>query len=280
MVLQSKLALAVLPILFASALSLHGSPPGNVSVSSSDSSVASTRAVTRTSRSLRRRHKEWVPPTAEEESVVDAHNAAQAADAAHSAADVATHVATHSIHVTEHAESALKNAHEVLHNARVDTESLPKDQRDILKTAETKLRRAAATKTAEYGKVEQARYNMRKLHDKLGARETHTVEAYSMRDEVRSLREELRHSRGGRQGRQADASAEALDQKMAELEASMQGMNSSATGGDEFKAEIERLRETVHRYEEVPAPEAVSSEHWVEVKSAAPEPPPGPDPRY
>merc|ERR1719428_1216306 len=94
-----------------------------------------------------------------------------------------------------------------------------------------------------------------------------------MRDEVRTLREELRHSRarGGRRG--ADASAEALDQEMADLDASMQGMDANATSGDELKAEVERLRETVHRYEEAQETQEVSSERRVEVESAAPDPP-------
>jgi len=218
----------------ASDVSSVSSTGASVEVAGFVDSPRHSKHVVRTSRTVKSRRKEWVPPTAEEKSDVDQYNAKEAANSAEVAAEVAGQVATHSIHVTEHATSALRNAHQVLHEARVDAEGLSKDQTDLLRKAERRLH--SATRVAQWTTEKNRHYHdADRLHGKLGSNTTYISEVHGLHDELSGLR-----GRGS-----AD-----MQHTVEELEVMTEHMDDE--GGksrDEMKAEVERLRDSVERYE-------------------------------
>jgi len=218
----------------ASDVSSVSSTGASVEVAGFVDSPRHSKHVVRTSRTVKSRRKEWVPPTAEEKSDVDQYNAKEAANSAEVAAEVAGQVATHSIHVTEHATSALRNAHQVLHEARVDAEGLSKDQTDLLRKAERRLH--SATRVAQWTTEKNRHYHdADRLHGKLGSNTTYISEVHGLHDELSGLR-----GRGS-----AD-----MQHTVEELEVMTEHMDDE--GGksrDEMKAEVEVLRDSIDRYE-------------------------------
>jgi len=199
-----------------------------------DAAPGHTKHVVRTSRTIKSRRKEWVPPTAEEKSDVDQYNAKEAANSAEVAAEVAGQVAVHSIHVTEHATSALRNAHQVLHEARVDAEGLSKDQTDLLRRAERKLH--TATRVAAWTTNKDRHYHdADRLHGKLGSNTTYISEVHGLHGELHGLR--------GRGSADMQHTVEELDVMTEHMD------DEGGKSRDEMKMEVEKLRDSIERYE-------------------------------
>jgi len=179
----------------------------------------------------------------------DAANAKQAANVARDAARVANKVARHSIHITNHAKDALHHALSALHDARVDTKGLNKGQKESLKKAEGKLRRA--TKTADYGKLKKLKeksasdIKMDKMQEDMDRRKLKKQsEREEMGREIKELRKDLKKKGGG----------EEEDRELKEMEGMINREKKSGSGDsasdDELKAEISRLREQIAKMEE------------------------------
>ena len=138
----------------------------------------------------------------------DARHSREAAETAAQAANVANAVAAHSIKITHHAQSALHHARDALHGARVDSQGLSDDQRESLRIAEEKLRRA--TQKTDYGKVKTLKdghevtvdvdvdaertdrqdSELRKLQYELDTKED-GKSVSTLREELRALRKKL-----------------------------------------------------------------------------------------
>jgi hypothetical protein len=225
-------------------------------------------------------------PAADPQDVeTQARNAREAASSAKQAAHVANTVAAHSIDITHHAQSALKHARSALHGARVETSGLSSDQKEALRKAEEKLKKA--TQTADYGSLKDARYagmsdgkadaRLSKLQDKLDSTEG-GESVSSMRSELRSLRERLAAKRledkvvdtKGTVSTEDDVSAEQMEAQLRDLETLVKQREQEgykAKKGepttDEIKAEMEALRSGIKRLqgeEQVVKPQQLSAE--------------------
>jgi len=203
---------------------------------------------------------EEAKPTTEAQVAVDAKNAHTAANTAKQAATVATKVAKHSLAVSENAKGALKNAHDALHKARVTTAGLTKGQKNSLKKAEKKLKEA--TKDAEYGQVQEAKYAkvavqnkklenlskkmaaQKKLQDAEAAAAAQTQgELAAMNKDLESLRKKLK-AQGGRD--LDDQTIKGLQKQIKEMEkAEKKEDKADLKSHDEMKVEVERLRDMV-----------------------------------
>lgn len=98
---------------------------------------------------------EDAPPKQEVEQAA-VRNATKAAVRAAEAASIANKVADHTVNVVRETQFSLDKSRRAVHDARATTEGLSRRQKELLKNAEAKLR--DATRRAEYGKLEQAKY--------------------------------------------------------------------------------------------------------------------------
>jgi len=206
-----------------------------------------------------------------------------AALSARAAANEANDVAVKSIGVTEHAQSSLKVARNALRDARASSGGLSTNQKTLLKDAESQLREA--TLSAEYGKLQQAKWmtakghyvkssetSLKRLEDTLYSRSTKytksDAELEALRAEIERLRSELDSKtlesqvkyvdRAGSVSTTDDKSDADLRRELAELEQMISELEaaeaSSAKGSgglshDEMKAETMRLQESIERLE-------------------------------
>jgi len=121
-----------------------------------------------------------------------------------------------------------------LHEARVDAEGLSKDQTDLLRKAERKLH--SATRTAQWTTEKNRHYHdSDRVHSKLGSNTTYISEVDGLKGELHGL-----HGRGS-----AD-----MQHTIEELEVMTEHMDDEGgKGRDEMKAEVEKLRDSIDRYE-------------------------------
>jgi len=199
-----------------------------------------------------------------------------AANDARATAKEANKVAIQSVGVTEHAQSALKVARNALRDARASAGGLSDGQKKLLKDAEGQLR--DATLSAEYGKLQQAKWLKAKAHY-VSSRETSLnklegqVSTDSDKSELESLRAEIDRLKAGLDAKTLeknvryadnagttattdDKSDADLRRELAELERMIRTLEAEKSGGagsgashDELKVETERLRASVERLE-------------------------------
>jgi len=190
-----------------------------------------------------------------DDAVMHSKTASEAAQSAKHAARVAKQVARHSITITRQTQAALKKAGAALHHARVGTEGLSQEQEMALRTAQAKLREAAAT--AKYGKQSDSaeeraiRERLENLKDKLNRRhKKQKNELEQMRDDLRNLREELKSAgASAEEGSAAAKEEEQLEESLDEIDRMIKDMEAKGVGtaNDELKADYERLRSAVKR---------------------------------
>lgn len=199
---------------------------------------------------------------------------------ARATANEANQVAVKSVGVTEHAQSALKIARNALRDARASSGGLSDGQQKLLKEAEGQLR--DATLSAEYGKLQQAKWlkakghyiatretSLKKLEDKMATNVAvkSNAELESLRMEIEQLKSALDSKTLEKNVRYADTAGTVtvtddksdvqIRQELSELEAMIHNLEaaqaahkaSAGPGNDELKAETERLRISIERLE-------------------------------
>jgi myosin heavy subunit len=200
----------------------------------------------------------------------DQTESAKAANVARSAANEANEVAVKSVGVTEHAQSALKVARNALRDARASAGGLSDNQKELLKSAEGELR--DATLSAEYGKLQQAKWlkakghfvarkdtTLKKLEDKVqtvSTQESEKSELESLRVEVRRLESDLNTRTADTQATYSSNGKSDADlrNQLKDLQGTIDALETaesqgSTTSHDELKAEIESLKAAIENLE-------------------------------
>lgn len=201
----------------------------------------------------------------------------KAANVARTAANEANEVAIKSVGVTEHAQSALKVARNAMRDARASAGGLSDNQKQLLKSAEGELR--DATLSAEYGKLQQAKWlkakghfvarketTLKKLEDKVqtvSTEGTEKSELDSLRGEVSRLQTDLdtrtaysgaTYSSNGKTDADLRRQLSELQSNIDALE-SAEGQNGNGASHDELKAEIESLKSAIENLETAEMPQ-------------------------